>query len=1162
MRAKQYVVGFLIAAAALLAGALSSAAWAAETKLMFPLRRTAYQTDEAIDLAIVRSGDAELAAGELRLALRGDDGSVMEFSFQVDGGGKRRTEHLQLDGRLLRPGDYTAEVSVDGASDQQRLTLVSHVRESSFRLISWGARATGEDLLRMSADNLGYNYLMKTAKPDEFDMLVRAGVDTTSNCVMSGGHQMDLRMECDWSDPYVLLGAARRVARQAFLDRTRSNAFGVHFYDEPGLTWHKHPETGEFTPHMIPAQVRSFRAAFGRDPLPYQKVDPNSPDDVQRWRYWARWKLGLMDAAWQDAQAAVSYVRPDYISSTQSQYGFSAFTDGYYFNVVRSLPVTSGHGGYHDWGPGYFNPSFTLELARARDFDKPCWYMPTWYGNTTGDLYRLEQYLSFQTNLQGMASPPPLEPAQPAKSPATGAIVETNKRMARLGPIFNQMPVTRPPVAMLYSISDNIHRQTEDMSFGYAHAGPHGRNLTFMYLAGKRMQQQFLTVVEEDILDGTLAAQHKALLLTSIDYLPETVIAEIEKFIRQGGLVLATSDCGVKVDGAVDLGIAPAFPDAEKIAELQKQGKHQQAAAFMTLKHFFAVADPLSAAIRPHLAKAGIQPPLQSDQPGIVVTRQVGGDVEYLFAVNATHDASEHPTLGLQAVEAEIALPDDGRPVYDAVNVGPETRWHKGGQRLAARFRFGPGQMRVLARTQKPIGGVQLGTPAVRRSTTREGHPVTLEVSAAVLDDSGGLLAGAVPLEMEVADSLGDRRYRLYRSTDQGTLRLSLPLAANDARGQWTVTARELLCGRSDTKTFTNPAAPFAPMAGQRPRAVFFGRDRENVHRFFRVHQHVTIVTGASDFNAPAAKRLATALEPWGVQATIVDAKSVNKPRSLTEKEAKTWVGLNYASSGQIKPGTENRPDMVGFDVRGPVILLGNPGDNPLIEFLLQEKFLPYAPSADFPGAGRGMLAWQSEGVGPRQESITLIAHDQQGMSEAVGTLYEAAAGIDRVSPLVRPTENSLTAAQKSLRVLQLQQAWTAQLPDRIDALKVEGDSLWALAHDGTLAKIDAMGEAGQQRVVADAEHAAQREKLTATTDPDLLKSAQQAAQPGRTVKLVAVAGELRAVAYWGGCFQWTSADGKPVSAIAFDQDITALTTWGDKAVVGLADGRVVALTK
>ena len=53
--------------------------------------------------------------------------------------------------------------------------------------------------------------------------------------------------------------------------------------------------------------------------------------------------------------------------------------------------MVSGHGGYHDFGPGYFNPSYFLECARARDFLKPNWYLPTWYGNTTSDQLRLEQ---------------------------------------------------------------------------------------------------------------------------------------------------------------------------------------------------------------------------------------------------------------------------------------------------------------------------------------------------------------------------------------------------------------------------------------------------------------------------------------------------------------------------------------------------------------------------------------------------------------------------------------------------------------------------------------------------------------------------------------------------------------------------------------------------
>jgi len=110
------------------------------------------------------------------------------------------------------------------------------------------------------------------------------------------------------------------------------------------------------TPHGVPSQVRSFESAFGRPWPDYRAVDPAKPESAAAWAQWARWKLGFMDAAWQDAQHGVALVRPDYICATQSQYGFSAFADGYYFTVARSLPVVSGHGGYHDWGPGYFNP--------------------------------------------------------------------------------------------------------------------------------------------------------------------------------------------------------------------------------------------------------------------------------------------------------------------------------------------------------------------------------------------------------------------------------------------------------------------------------------------------------------------------------------------------------------------------------------------------------------------------------------------------------------------------------------------------------------------------------------------------------------------------------------------------------------------------------------
>src|SRR5207247_1583948 len=138
------------------------------------------------------------------------------------------------------------------------------------------------------------------------------------------------------------------------------------------------------------------------------------------------------------------------------------------------------------------------------------------------------QNLCFMTGLQGMMSPPDLEPAE--NPSARQGIVETNLLYQKLGPIFLTMTPTKPPVALLYSLSQAIHSQTKNMQDNYVHAIPHGRNLPLTYLAGKLIQHQFLPIVEEDILDGTLAADHKAIVLTSLDYLAPEVIRELERF--------------------------------------------------------------------------------------------------------------------------------------------------------------------------------------------------------------------------------------------------------------------------------------------------------------------------------------------------------------------------------------------------------------------------------------------------------------------------------------------------------------------------------------------------------------------------------------------------------------------------------------------------------
>lgn len=1137
----------------------------AELALRLPLQRTAYQCNERIDLAVVRSAAASLAAGPLLLAVEGEDGSRLAFTFsagpvEAAAGKAQATEHLHLNGWLLRPGRYVLRVDCDGAQASTNISLHSPVRRSTFKLIDWG-RAKGRDLLPLGEESLGFNLLYGPHDADEEGRSIAAGVDFMANCIMSGGHQMDLRQECDWSDPYVIRGGTRRAVQRAFQDRTRPNVAGIHFYDEPGLTWIRDDQTGALTPHAIPWQGRQYEAAFGQSPPDWKNLDSRDPRQAEHWAHWARWKLGLMDAAWKDAQFGVAQVRPDYVSATQSQYAYGAFTDGYYFSVARSLPVVSGHGGYHDFGPGYFNPGMFLEFARARDLARPNWYLPAWYGNTTADEFRLEQYLSFQCNLQGLMSPPDLEPAQPSKSKAAQGIVESNHLLARIGTIFNTMPVTRPPVALLFSISQMIHAQTLDRKIAYSHEIPHGRNLVFAWLAGKLLQHQFMPLLDEEVTDGTLAARHKVIILTSLDYLAPEVVDGLEHFAKAGGLVLLTGDCDLEVKGGVRLEAQPGFPEATQIAELLAAGRSAAAGALMKTRQYLEGASTLANAIRPHLENAGLRPPLASSRPGIIVTRQAAGDIEYLLAVNATHDPSGHPLLGLKAVSTTLALPEQDGFLYDVIHSRPAGHFTSQEGRRQGNFRFGPGQMRIWARAARPVGGVRVGVPLIHRDYTLKEMPLRLELSAAVSDQSGGLLSGSVPLRIRVTGPRGEDRYDLYRATDRGLLNLSLPLGLNDPAGRWKVTVTEFLSGSSSTNAFEVEAASVgSAAAGASRRAVHRPADREAVFRFFRMHRTVTIVKGARERYGQAAQRLAKILEPWNVHCLILEASEATQPRQLTPDEAATWIGLKYASRGQIKAGDQNSPVQVGFALREPAILLGTPEDNPLIKFLLEQRFLPYRPDqAEMPGPRRGYIAWQREGLGVNQESIALIAYDLEGLHEAVGTLYEMAAGLELPTPLALPQSSAISPALTSKTIPEPAPAWTLILPDRVIGLKTAGETITALTHDGTLSEITA-GKILTQRLCQGSDYQRWAEELRPSMDAASLSEAARRTPPTRVVKFATAQDSHKAVICWGGLARLFDQHGNLQWRAQFPQDITAFAWLGEQLLLGDADGRLILL--
>nr|MDQ2731406.1 hypothetical protein [Armatimonadota bacterium] len=209
-----------------------------------------------------------------------------------------------------------------------------------------------------------------------------------------------------------------------------------------------------------------------------------------------------------------------------------------------------------------------------------------------------------------------------------------------------------------------------------------------------------------------------------------------------------------------------------------------------------------------------------------------------------------------------------------------------------------------------------------------------------------------------------------------------------------------------------------------------------------------------------------------------------------------------------------------------------------------------------FPGRSRGMLAWQMDGIGHGQESVAVVAYDAEGMSEAVGSLYEAVAGMDPLTPLLQPSTSSLSMPSvMPRRTPGAVVAWSVFLPDRASTLTAEpSGNLDVRTIDGSKFTLDAAGKI-LSRNEAPVEAVAAAEKAP-TLSPELTK----AEMPGRIAKRTAASNGLTAVGYWGGEIQVMDAGGVTQFSQALPQDITEMTWLGKRLIVGLADGRVVAL--
>jgi hypothetical protein len=129
---------------------------------------------------------------------------------------------------------------------------------------------------------------------------------------------------------------------------------------------------------------------------------------------------------------------------------------------------------------------------------------------------------------------------------------------------------------------------------------------------------------------------------------------------------------------------------------------------------------------------------------------------------------------------------------------------------------------------------------------------------------------------------------------------------------------------------------------------------------------------------------------------------------------------------------------------------------------------------------------------------------------------------------------------------------WQVVLPDRAASIRAEGDQVVVSSLDGSQTTVDSSGKIVAQK--------AGPVPVVAAPPAVDAKTLPKEKLGDRIAKWVATAGDATALGYWGGAVQVFAKTGEIKAQRQLPQDIACMGWHKDRLIVGLADGRVVAL--
>jgi hypothetical protein len=486
-------------------------------------------------------------------------------------------------------------------------------------------------------------------------------------------------------------------------------------------------------------------------------------------------------------------------------------------------------------------------------------------------------------------------------------------------------------------------------------------------------------ITDERIRAGELK-KFKVLIISCAVVPPADLAAKLRDFQKAGGLILAN-----RLDktywlptGATDLG--PLFTQS-----------HAATNCNVDLRRWFEMqADEGGTLARKLRTALGtrVRPLAECDDPGIWLSTLRTGKGHTVVITNLKLVPHRPTDLHrFSAFESEVPptrvtlrLRTGPYVVYDVFNGRRLTPREQNGEwRVDVDLTVFPGA--ILALAPAPLEDLE-----VRAGQSDLGAGLEMEIAAR--DAGKKVLDTAIPLEVTIKGADGAERYHFFRTARHGQCRETLPVAANDDAGPWTIAVRELLTGKSWTSSLVVRIPPL-PALAQTPPVEWFGEER--IKAALAKAKTIALVTGDK---APARLAPVTLVKDF----LASQGKQVVEVRARDYREDRARYGWDKFQLTTFNAAVKLRP------ARYDLIISFDTPDMP--SSAIPWKSAPVPLSATDPGPGRGLVQFIAMPVYDTEDAIALAGGDAAGLGRAAEAL---------ITPPTRAAEPAPAAVRTDL---------------------------------------------------------------------------------------------------------------------------------------------------